>query len=298
VADATIGCCWFNKTTDKPHANKGGVRMAIITVSRQLGSFGDEIAQNVANHLNYEYVDKLKIGEAVALQGLPAAQMEKFDEKKPSFWDAFSDQRKKFSHTIRAVLYDFAGKNNTVILGRGGQVLLKNLPGTLHVRIIAPFETRMERIIEQEHYDSRNGDRILRRSDRESFGYIRSFFGADWDDKNLYDLIVNTKVISIDTGVKMIVDTISSEKYQGSFEQTVEKLSDLALLQKAETLLMEMSDVEDRVSVLKVEKGVVILTGLVHSAEIKEECENKISEIKGVIRIKNEILVGKPVERI
>ena len=203
--------------------------MAIITVSKQLGSFGDEIAQKVANNLEYEYIDKIKIGEALAIQGLEATEREKYDEKKPSIWDFFSIQRSKFLHFISAAIYDFAGKNNTVILGRGGQVLLKDLPGTLHVRIIAPFGIRLKRIMEQEGYDERTGDRILRRSDRESSGYIRSFFGADWNDQNLYDMVINTKAISIDTGVEMIQDTIDSPEFKGDFKETLERLADLAL---------------------------------------------------------------------
>lgn len=272
--------------------------MAIITVSRQLGSFGDEMAERVANLLDYEYVNKEKIGEALSLQGLSASQMEKFDERKPSIWDSFSDQRRKFLHAIRAALYDFAGKDNSVIVGRGGQVLLKDLPGTLHVRVMAPYETRLKRIAEREYNDYKKGEQILRSNDRESSGYIKSFFGADWDDQSLYGLVINTKAISVDAGVKTIVETISSNEFQGSFEEAKEKLSDLSVMQKAEAVLIEMPGVEDQVSILKVEKGVVTLTGLANSAEIKEECEKNISKIEGVIRIENDIIVGRPVERI
>jgi cytidylate kinase len=272
--------------------------MAIITISRQLGSYGNEIAQLVADRLNYDFVNKSKIGEALSLQGLTASVAEKYDEKKPSFWDSFSDQRRKFSHAIRAVLYDFAGNNNTVILGRGGQVLLKDLPGTLHIRIFAPYDIRLKRIAEKEYNDYKKGEQILRRNDRESSGYIRSFFGADWHDENLYDLIINTKEVSVETGAKIILDTVNSEAYQGTFEETQQKLSDLALSQKAEAVLTELAITQDQLSILKVDKGVVTLTGLANSAELKDECEKKVSQIEGVIRIENEIIVNRPVERI
>ena len=268
--------------------------MAIITVSRQLGSFGDEIAQKVANNLDYEYVDKTKIGEALAIQGLPSTEMEKYDEKKPSIWDSFFIQRSKFLHLIRAVIYDFAGKNNTVILGRGGQVLLKDLPGALHVRIIAPLGIRLKRIMEREGYDERNGERILRRSDRESSGYIRSFFGADWNDQNLYDMVINTKAISIDTAVETIKDTIDSPEFKGGFKETLDKLADLALQQKAETIIMEMPGA-DNLFVASVDKGVVTLTGSADLLKVKEDCEQEISRLKGVERIKNEILIVKTI---
>jgi hypothetical protein len=59
--------------------------MAVITVSRQLGSLGTEMAQKVAEVLQYEFVDKEKIGKALATYGLPEPDLEKFDEKNPLY---------------------------------------------------------------------------------------------------------------------------------------------------------------------------------------------------------------------
>lgn len=259
--------------------------MAIITVSRQLGSVGDEIAKKAANNLNYEYVNKLKIGEALAIQGFPTPEVEKYDEKKPSIWDSFSNQRKRFLHLIQAAIYDFARKSNTVIVGRGGQVLLKDVPGALHVRIVAPFDVRLKRIVEREGHNERNGERILRRSDRDSSGYIRSFFGADWDNQTLYDMVINTQTISIDTGMKMILNTIDSPEFKESSKEALEKLADLALLQKVETRLIEIPGVSIQSS--SVEKGVVTLIGTANSVGAKEDCERAISSLKGVNRVNN-----------
>ena len=172
--------------------------MAIITISRQLGSLGNEIATTVADKLNYNYINKRRMGEKLADYGFQAHQFEKYDEKKPSIWLFFSEQSKKFHHLIRAVVYDFAKKDNVVIVGRGGQVLLKDLPGVLRLRIIAPFEMRISRLMEQKGYDEKDAERILRRSDRDSSGYINSFFGVDWADEGLYDFVINTRTFSVD----------------------------------------------------------------------------------------------------
>ncbi len=267
--------------------------MTIITVSRQLGSFGNEIAQKVADNLNYEYVDKLKIGEALAIQGFPTPEVEKYDEKKPSIWDSFSDQRRRFLHLIQAVIYDFARKSKTVIVGRGGQILLKDVPGALHVRIVAPFDVRLKRIMEREGHNERNGERILRRSDRDSSGYIRSFFGEDWDNQTLYDMVINTQTISIDTGMKMIINTIDSPEFKESSKEALEKLSDLALLQKVKARLIEIPGVSIQSS--SVEKGVVTLIGTANSAGVKEGCEGAISSLKGVNRVNTELKVIPPI---
>ena len=130
--------------------------MAVITISRQTGSFGDEIAKAVAENLRYNCVDKMKISGALADQGLRASDFEKFDGKKPTIWQSLSNQKKKFIFLLRAAVYYFARSGNVVILGRGGQALLKDIPGTLHVRIFAPFESRMRRLMDLEGYDEKN----------------------------------------------------------------------------------------------------------------------------------------------
>jgi cytidylate kinase len=115
--------------------------------------------------------------------GFPKREVEEYDEKRPSLWESFSSERKKFLHFIQAVIYDFARKGDVVIVGRGGQVLLKDLPSALHVRIKAPFDVRVKRITEREGDDERHVERLLRRCDRNASGYIRYLFDVDWDDQ-------------------------------------------------------------------------------------------------------------------
>jgi cytidylate kinase len=265
--------------------------MAIITISRQFGSLGDEIAKGVADKLNFDYIDKSRISEALANQGIRAPDVEKYDEKKPSIWQSLSDQRKKFVFLIRAVVYDFAMRENVVIVGRGGQVLLKNLPGTFHIRIIAPFETRMKRIMEQEGYDEKNTEKIIRQRDRDSSGYISSFFEADWDDQSLYDLVLNTRTMSVDTGIRLIIEAVGAPEFKEKASEAAEKLGDLALTQKVEAALVEISGLD--LTYLYVEKGVANFKGVVNSVETIEECKRVASKIKGIKDVDSQLVVKK-----
>jgi cytidylate kinase len=267
--------------------------MSLITISRQRGSLGTEIAKLVSNKLNYEYVDKERIGEALADYGFPKQEVEAYDEKRPSLWESFSSERKKFLHLIQAVIYDFARKGNVVIVGRGAQVLLKDLPGALHVRIKAPFDVRVKRIMEREGDDERHVERLLRRSDRDASGYIRYLFDVDWDDQSLYDTIINTQKIAMDTAVKMILDAVHSPELKERVEKVDEKLADLALAQKVEATLMDISGIDIRDSDIRLKRGVVTLNGVVTSVEDKEEFGRKVSKIKGVKKVDNQLLVAQ-----
>ncbi len=267
--------------------------MSVVTISRQVGSLGTEIAQAVAGKLNYEYIDKEKITQALVGYGLPMTAVEKFDEKKPSFWDSWQIQKRKFLHFLQAVIYDFASKGDAVIVGRGGQVLLRNIPGVLHVRIVAPFDMRVKRMMEREKREESLVAETLRRSDRDSAGFIRFFFDADWDDQGLYDLVINTQKLSENSGVKTIAELVLSPEMKESEKAMKETLADGALVRKAEVALLDILGSDIGHIFIRAEGGVVTLGGTVISVELKEGCEETVSRISGVKKVKNQLSVAR-----
>jgi len=265
--------------------------MAVITVSRQLGSLGTEIAQKVAEVLQYEFVDKEKIGKALAAHGLPEPELDKFDEKKPPLWDSLQLQRRKFLHFLQAVIYDYARKGRVVVVGRGGQVLLRDMPGTLHLRIVAPFDTRLRRFLGEMGGDERQAARVLRRSDRDSAGFLRSFFDVDWGDPALYDLVISSQKVSVDAAVQIILESLRSPEIEEGGKKAGEKLLDIALGQKVEATLMGILGVEIRHVNIQVEAGTVVLRGAVGSAEDRKKCEQAATLLEGVKKVDNQLLV-------
>ena len=270
--------------------------MAIITVSRQAYSNGDEIARKMADDLDYNLIDKDKIGAALADLGLAATEVERFDEKKPSIWDSLATQHTRFLHLMKAVIYDFARKNDTIILGRGAQILLKDIPGTLHLRIVAPMDVRLKRLVEDGGYDEKNGEKMLRQSDRNSSGYIQSFFGADWNDNDYYDLLINTKTISIEMAAGMITNAIHFTEFMSDAEERSSRLTALSLQQKAEAAIMAaLRGNRIYVTVADVDEGILTLIGTADSEGVIDACEKAISKITGVREVRNEIALLKSV---
>lgn len=189
------------------------------------------------------------------------------------------------------MIYDFAQKGKVVIAGRGGQVLLKDLPGVLHLRNIAPFEVRVRRFIEQSGGDEKQAARILRRNDRDSAGFIQSFFDVDWGNPSFYDLVINTQELPVDTAVKIILESARSPLIQEAGEKTEEKLIDIALMQKVEATLMNILGIDIRPINIQIEKGAVTLKGAVGSAMEKESCQQTVSGLEGVKKVDNQLFV-------
>jgi len=263
--------------------------MPLITISRQLGSLGTEITHLLSKEFNCPFLDKESLEEAFGGYGIPRESVERFDEKKPGFWDLFKTDKAHYLHFMKGAILDFTRKGNGIILGRGGQVLLGDLPGVLHVRVIAPMETRKKRIMKRMGCDEQNAERILENSDYERSGFHKFFFGVNWEDLNLYDLVINTGSFSAETSSKLIKSIVESNEFCQSQPETVRKLEDLCLEHEIKTNIIYKEKVIVQFLEVIAEKGSITLRGIVDSNEDLEKCGKIANEAKGVKEVKNEI---------
>lgn len=270
--------------------------MAIITISRQMGSLGDEIARETANTLGYEYIEKVQISEILSKLGFSLSDIDKFDEKKPSVWQSLSIQKELFAHFIRAAVYELAARKNVVIVGRGGQVILKDIPGVLSIRVIAPYEIRVKRLMEQRGYEENEAQRIILQGDRDSSGYLSTYFDAKSDDSALYDLVINTRAMSLESSAELIASAVDTDIIKES-PPVSETVFDLALMHKAKAAILQVTGGGELVN-LEVENGVVSLAGLVESPAAKNECEKALLSIQGIKSVNNDVGVRSEEGRI
>jgi len=107
---------------------------------------------------------------------------------------------------ITSVIMEYADRGQAMIVGRGGQMILRERPGVLHVQVIATFETRVYNVIQREEVKWREAAYRVRRADEQRAGYMRRFYNVDWLDSSLYDLVLNTDRIPADVAVGTIVE--------------------------------------------------------------------------------------------
>ncbi|MFC2037053.1 AAA family ATPase [Chloroflexota bacterium] len=104
-----------------------------------------------------------------------------------------------------SVILEYAAKGQAMIVGRGGQMILRRFSGVLHVQVIARFETRVFNIMQREGVKWRAAAHRVRLADEQRAGYIRRFHNVDWLDSSLYDLVINTDQIPVDVAVEMMI---------------------------------------------------------------------------------------------
>ena len=263
--------------------------MAIITISRQTGSLGDEIAQAVAEKLGYEYIEKSQISKVLSGLGFSLTDIDKYDEKKPSIWQSLTMQKELLTSLFRAAAYELASRDNVVIVGRGGQVILKDISGVLHVRIMAPNSTRISRLMVQDKCEEKTAERIMRQNDHDSSGYLSTYFGTNWDDSGLYDLVINTRAMALGESVELIACAVNADRIKNS-PQVSETLYDLALSHKGKAALLGVSKGMVWVN-LTVEKRIATLSGEVDSPALKHNAEKTVFSIKDIKSVDNQITV-------
>ncbi len=212
--------------------------MPVITVSKQLGAGGEEIARAVCDMLRYRYFDKQHIIETAHEVGLSRDQVVDYSEERyevrnflarlmggaprPVKTVSLRKEDSKGNVTLTEETIDEAQyvvlikgavraayeRGDMVIVGRAGQAILQDEADALHVRIVAPLGSRIARLQQREGLTVEEAERQIMRHDRASAEYLGRFFGIQWDDHNLYHLMLNTGKVSVDGAAQIIVDAV------------------------------------------------------------------------------------------
>jgi cytidylate kinase len=184
--------------------------MSIITISHEMGAGGPEIGQQVAEKLGYRYVDHELISDAAQRYGLLEEKLSHLDESKPSLFERFDAETRRYITVIQTALYEFAEQDRVVLMGRGGQWLLRGISHHLRVRVMAPFELRVKRLGAKlagpmgEKTSPRTVMEMVRRDDTERTGRMRYLYEVDLADPALYDLVINTEKLTIGAAVELV----------------------------------------------------------------------------------------------
>jgi len=268
--------------------------MAIITISREMGSGGIPIAHKAAEKLGYTLVDGEAIAKVAASYGLTPEALEKADEKPPAFVDEIDAQVEIDSHRVELIVLEYALKGNVIIYGRGGQDLLSGIGSVFRVRVTAPFEDRVERWAEREWLDPDLARILVRKSDQQRAGFIKYYFDRDWLDPLGYDLIVNTQRLSEETAVKLICEGVRDRNLQEGRDSGKKILQDRIVAKKAEIALLAGGVIEGLHHYhfhLAVKNGVVTLSGHVHGEEQREAVKRTVAGVEGVKKIDDQLEV-------
>ena len=219
--------------------------MSVITISRQYGSGGRTVGYNVAKAMGYQYMDKELIVRVALEAGVPVSEVECFDEQPehpimralrkflaPPHPGVVSDMggevwggpvafpvlskeetaelcildEDAYVQMTQRMMLRLANEGSVVIMGRGSQAYLAGRSDSLHVRIVASAESRIETIVEEDGLSRSEAEKTIRRIDDQRIRYIKRHYGINWDSPDHYHLVVNAGQMGIDPASDVVVE--------------------------------------------------------------------------------------------
>lgn len=210
----------------------------IITISRQYGAGGSEVAQRVAAALGWRVVDNELVEEVAARAGLPAADIAEREERVPSFAERLARtlaaatpelfaarvpggtvpklQETDLVRITETVVGEVAARGRVVLVGRAAPAVLARQRDSLHVQLVAPRGYRIQAAVDRLGLDPKDAAAIVDETDGMRARYLRQYYQRDWYDPVNYHMVLNTGVLGKDGVTEVIVGEAKRRGWGGS----------------------------------------------------------------------------------
>ncbi len=212
--------------------------MAIITISRGSYSKGKEIAEKVAERLNYDCISRDILLEASQHYNVPEIKLVRAIHDAPTVLDRFGYNKERYMAYIQCAFLEHAQKDNMVYHGLAGQFLIAGVSHVLKIRIIAEIEDRVRLEVERENIPEETALKTIRKDDDERRKWALTLWGKDCWDPSLYDLIIHVHRLTTENAIDLICDSVAGEQFKTTAESQA-KVEDSLLAARVKTKLVD-----------------------------------------------------------
>jgi len=185
----------------------------IITISRQEGSYGNEIADALCRENAMQLITREKF-ISTWMPEIASKHELKILSESQKFYLNTSKSGITFKDFIEKKLREEAVKTPTVIAGMGSQIIFADNIDVLKVRVIASLKVRLKRVMDKYGLDEAGAMAHIERCDRKHRRYISILYNKDWADPIMYDIVINTDNLTVDSAVEIINETFRIKKEQ------------------------------------------------------------------------------------
>jgi cytidylate kinase len=203
--------------------------VTLVTISREYGSGGRDLAKAVGEALGWYVLDHDLISRVAQRLELAEETVERMDEQPPGWLTRLASallvpmpespvpveptgvlDPDSVAKTVRDILEEAAQSPPVVIVGHGAQSLFHDRQDAIHVRVIAPIADRVTRLVERYGWDAARAESQAHRLDRERKDYVQRYYGRSIDDTLLYDVVVNTGRVRITEAAAAVATLVRS----------------------------------------------------------------------------------------
>jgi cytidylate kinase len=262
--------------------------MSIITISRGSYSRGKEVAEKLAQALNYECISREIILEASEHFNIPELKLIRAIHDAPTILDRFTSGKERFIAFFRATLLTHLQRDNVVYHGLASHFFLQPFPHVLKVRISANLEDRVREEMLRENIPEDEARMVLVQDDAERRQWGLQIFGQDPWNAQLYDMILHIGNMSVDQAVAIILCALEQPCFK-STPESCRMLADEALAARVEASLVKafpkvMVDADNG------EVFINVRGSLADKKNITEKVMNLAEKVEGVTNIQVNII--------
>jgi cytidylate kinase len=271
--------------------------MTVITMTREIGSQGTDVAAGLANELGLNIINSEIVSNNVAGRlGVEESTVQRYLEGLASLFERWQIDKRKLARYTSEEIVRLAQHGNVLIRGWGAAALFRDVPQVISVRVCAPMALR-ERIM-MERLSVKDADAVrqeIERFDAAHAKTMRASFNVDRDDALLYHMVLNTARMPIDACVKAICQLAQDPRFHD--DATIGPALGNKLLEiRVSAALSDEIGISDAPAGITVsaDNGRVTLIGASSSGNLRAKAEKLASGVAGVRAIDNRIVSVPP----
>ena len=265
--------------------------MPVIALTQGMGSLAMDVAEQLARDLQLTTLQH-EVGEQVANRmHVSKSLINRLREGKAGTIERLTADRDSIAIYTAEEVLEAAARGNIVLRGWGATCLLRPVPHAVCVRILRPFAKRVQWLMEHLEIDDADvAEAEIQRSDQAHAARMNEQFGVTWGDPLLYDLVLNTDRISVDSCVQQIRALVARPEFAET-EASRALLHSLALQARIRSALRANEGTRDVNITIDCVEGRVTLRGIVINAGERDATEQVAAGVPGVADVDNQLRV-------
>ena len=263
--------------------------MTVIALTQEMGSLAKDVEAKLSDALKLQQMSNEVVEHVAGKMHVPSSLVNRMREGKAGLVERFSMDKQSLALYTAEEVFNHAVKGNVVIRGGGSAVLLRPVKHIVCVHITRSFDKRVEWLMNSvETLNQEFAEAEVRRSDLAHAQRMNEQFGVTWGDPVLYDMVLNTDRLSVDSCVEQIKLLATRPEFQPSDESRA-TLANLALDARIRAEMKDHAETRNTNIAIESANGVVILRGMVFNKQELEDTAKIAGAVPGVTQVINEL---------
>jgi cytidylate kinase len=263
--------------------------MPVIALTQEMGSLAKDVALRLAQTAGLSVMRNEVVENVAGRMQVPASLIRRIREGRAGIVERLSTDKEQVALYTAEEVFAQAERGNVILRGWGATCLLRPVQHIVRVRVTRSFAARLAWLMDHLGTEDRDAAAAeLRRSDSAHASRMNAQFGVTWGDPLLYDLVLNTDRVSVDSCVQQILQLAGRPEFQETPDSQA-TLAGLALSARVRAALKAQQATSDVDVQIESRDGTVVLSGIVANEQERADAERVATSVAGAGKVENRL---------